>query len=156
MNPTPLILLHAASTWAMVGLIWFVQVVHYPLFAAVSPHDPAAFAAYEQQHTRLTTFVVAPLMFAELFTTAGLLLLMPAGVSRWLLWAGAATVLINWLSTWLLQVPQHTRLTAAFEPAAHAALVNTNWLRTIAWTAHGLIALAIVAQWSHRATLPAT
>ena len=26
---------HAASTLAMTGLIWFVQIVHYPLFAAV-------------------------------------------------------------------------------------------------------------------------
>ena len=30
-----LLLLHAAATLFMTGLIWFVQVVHYPLFARV-------------------------------------------------------------------------------------------------------------------------
>lgn len=152
---TAVILIHAASTWAMVGVIWFVQVVHYPLFASVTPDDPLAFAAYEKQHTTLTGFVVAPLMFAELFASIGLLLLMPTGVSRWLLWAGAATVAINWGSTWLLQVPQHGKLTAGFDATAHATLVNTNWIRTFAWTAHGLIAAAIVWQWANRPTLAA-
>lgn len=33
--PGALLLVHAAATWAMVGLVWFVQVVHYPLFAQV-------------------------------------------------------------------------------------------------------------------------
>ena len=30
-----IVLLQLASTLAMVGLIWFVQVVHYPLFEKV-------------------------------------------------------------------------------------------------------------------------
>ena len=29
---------HAAATWALVGLIWTVQVVHYPLFALVGAY----------------------------------------------------------------------------------------------------------------------
>jgi hypothetical protein len=40
----PLLLAHAAATLFMVGVIWFVQLVHYPLFAAsagrVSPPTP--------------------------------------------------------------------------------------------------------------------
>ena len=30
-----LLLLHAGATFFMCGLIWFVQIVHYPLFAQV-------------------------------------------------------------------------------------------------------------------------
>ena len=33
------LLLQAGSTLALSGLIWFVQVVHYPLFAAVGRDD---------------------------------------------------------------------------------------------------------------------
>ncbi|MFY0528690.1 hypothetical protein ACN28I_37835 [Archangium gephyra] len=43
MPSTPLVLLaHAAATLFMVGLIWFVQVVHYPLFSRVvgPPRSP--------------------------------------------------------------------------------------------------------------------
>ena len=54
-----LFLAHVAATLVMVGVIWFVQIVHYPLFSQVSE---AAFNLYEAQHTRLTTYVVAPAM----------------------------------------------------------------------------------------------
>ena len=57
-----ILLLQAASTLAMVGLIWFVQIVHYPLFAQVGREG---FSGYEQAHQNRTTFVVAPLMLVE-------------------------------------------------------------------------------------------
>ena len=41
-----------ASTLYMTGLIWFVQVVHYPLLGAVGGSE---FSAYEQRHMSLTT-----------------------------------------------------------------------------------------------------
>lgn len=66
-----LLLAHAASTLAMTGVIWFVQVVHYPLFAAVGRKG---FAAFEASHRRLTTWVVAPLMLVELVCAAWLAL----------------------------------------------------------------------------------
>jgi len=52
-----LLVAHAAATLVMVGVIWFVQVVHYPLMARVSASE---FAAYEREHQNRTTFVVAP------------------------------------------------------------------------------------------------
>ncbi len=36
------LVLGAAATWAMVGLIWFVQLVHYPLLARFSAATPGA------------------------------------------------------------------------------------------------------------------
>ena len=44
-----------ASTLFMTGLIWFVQVVHYPLFSEVEPGD---FLRYHAAHPRRTTRVV--------------------------------------------------------------------------------------------------
>ncbi len=58
---------HADATCAMAGLIWFVQIVHYPLFGAV---PPAAFARYENLNTQLTNRVVAPTMGIELSRAA--------------------------------------------------------------------------------------
>ena len=132
---------HAASTWAMVGLIWFVQIVHYPLFGSVGTRQ---FPSYEQQHQRLTTYVVAPLMLVELFTAVLLCFATPPGVPRWLAWLGAGLVLVIWLSTYFLQVPAHTALSSEFSDVQHARLVSSNWLRTIAWSLRGVIALAIL------------
>ncbi|HEX2205610.1 MAG TPA: hypothetical protein VHG91_20025 [Longimicrobium sp.] len=46
-----------------------------------------------------------------------------------------------WLSTALLQVPMHGRLERGFDAAAHRRLVATNWVRTVAWTARGVLLL---------------
>lgn len=135
---TFVLLAHAAATWAMTGLIWFVQVVHYPLFSRV---DAAGFAAYEAVHASRTTLVVGPLMVLELSTAIWLAMTTPPGLARSLAWTGLALVVVIWLSTGLLQVPQHAVLARGFDPAAHALLVTTNWVRTIAWTLRGLVAL---------------
>ena len=74
------LLLHLAATLFMVGVIWFVQVVHYPLLARVGT---SGFEAYEQAHTRRTGWVVAPPMLAELVTAVLLLWVRPAGVQLW-------------------------------------------------------------------------
>ena len=59
------LLAHVAATAAMTGLIWFVQLVHYPLFARVGVAD---FTAYEREHVRRTGLLVAPLMLLEALT----------------------------------------------------------------------------------------
>ncbi|QDT39847.1 hypothetical protein [Stratiformator vulcanicus] len=137
-----LLLIHAAATWYLVGLIWTVQVVHYPLFGNVGVEK---FVDYEREHTERISFVVIAPMLIELATA--FLIAMP-----WLIglelkrdqtvaWLGVGLVALIWLSTFVLQVPQHTKLGAGFDETAHRILVTTNWIRTLAWTLRGGIAL---------------
>jgi uncharacterized membrane protein len=135
--------IHASATLFMTGLIWFVQIVHYPLFARVGP---AGFSAYSEAHQRLTTLVVGPAMLVEAVTAAMLVFMRPAGVSPALLWAGLALLGAIWLSTAFLQVPLHGRLAAGFSAEACEALVTTNWIRTVAWSARGAIVAVIFVQ----------
>lgn len=138
-----MLLLHLASTLFMVGVIWFVQVVHYPLFARIGPE---IFPAYSDAHSRLTTYVVGPPMLLELSTGVLLLLFRPAGVPAAALWIGLALISVIWLSTALLQVPRHETLGLGFDATAHRALVATNWIRTAAWSARGALVLWISAR----------
>ena len=69
---------HITATLYMTGLIWFVQIVHYPLFSRVGN---AEFPAYEQRHTVLTTWVVGPPMLVEGITALILFWLRPGGVT---------------------------------------------------------------------------
>lgn len=133
--------LHLASTFYMVGLIWFVQVVHYPLFAAVGEDK---FVAYEDHHQRLTTWVVGPGMLIELVT--GVLLALAAADSRsaTILWASMGLLAVIWLSTALIQIPYHRQLSSGFDASAHQRLVRSNWLRTVAWTVRGVLILVLV------------
>ncbi len=125
----------------MVGVIWFVQMVHYPLFRQVGE---AAFSLYETQHTRLTTYVVAPAMLVELATGLWLFVHRPAGTLPVQVWLGMGLLAVTWLSTFCVQVPLHQLLTQGFDAAAHHMLVTSNWLRTIAWSARGLAVLWMV------------
>ena len=135
------VLVHAAATWFMVGLIWFVQVVHYPLAATVGDD---AFVAYQHAHMARTSVVVVPAMMVELAATGWLLIERPAGIPDWAPWLGAALLGVVWASTALLQVPAHSALTMGLDEEQVRRLVSTNWIRTIGWSLRGLLALALV------------
>lgn len=138
-----LILAHAAATLFMVGIIWFVQVVHYPLFARVGA---AGFAAYSATHARLTGLVVGPPMLVEAATAVALVVSTPPEVSSWLLWVGLVLLAGIWLSTAFLQSPYHTELGGSFDLSAHRSLVGSNWVRTVLWSLRGLIVLWILSE----------
>ena len=131
-------LMHLASTLFMAGLIWFVQVVHYPLYSQVGTSD---FANYEQMHKTVITWVVAPPMLMELATAVLLLWFRPVGLTALPCVLGLSLVGVNLLSTLFLQVPCHEILTQAFDPAVHQKLVSTNWIRTAAWSLRGILVL---------------
>jgi len=139
----PLLLAHAAATLFMVGVIWFVQLVHYPLFARVGR---PGFAAYSGSHTRLTGLVVGPPMLLEAATAVALVVWTPPGISVPLVWAGLILVAGIWLSTAFLQSPRHTTLGRGFDPSAHRFLVTSNWLRTVLWSLRGLVVLCILSE----------
>jgi hypothetical protein len=135
-----LVAAHAASTLFMVGMIWTIQVVHYPLFASVGLDE---FPAYEAAHSARITWVIVIPWAVQGLTTLALLVTPPDGVPRWLPWAGAVLAAIPVLVTILASVPAHSVLTNGFDAEAHARLVGTNWLRTLAWSAHGIVATVI-------------
>jgi len=132
------LLLQATATLFMTGVIWFVQVVHYPLMARVGA---VGFPDYEAAHARLTGYVVIGPMLVELGCALLLLFHPPTGIRYSLIVIGAALAIVIWLSTFLLQVPQHHHLHHAFDVQAHLRLVSTNWLRTVAWTIRAVLVL---------------
>ena len=136
-------LANLSATLYLVGLIWFVQVVHYPLFNRVNPEN---FRAYELEHSRRTSWVVVVPMLVELGTAVLLLFRRPPEIPLWQAGLGLFLVLIVWGSTFFLQVPQHNILARGFDPAAHAWLVSTNWIRTAAWSARGLLLIWMAAR----------
>lgn len=126
------------STLAMLGLIWFVQLVHYPLFLRA---NSATFAAFEAEHANRVSWIAGPLMVIELAGAAALLWprLRPAVITTPEALLGLALVGVLWLSTVFLQIPLHNYLHAGYDRTAIQRLVTTNWLRTAAWTTRGIL-----------------
>lgn len=136
MSPALLLVANVAATWFLTGLIWVIQVVHYPLF---SHADRATYPAFAEAHSRLITPVVGPVMVVELVTALWLVAERPAALPvRWA-WVGAVLVGVIWLSTAMVQVPLHAQLGAGYDGRVHAALVGTNWIRTVAWSLRGVL-----------------
>lgn len=65
-----------------------------------------------------------------------------------LAWAGLALLTLVWASTGLWQVPAHRRLEDGYDARIHRRLVYTNWVRTITWSARGVLAYALLV--AHR------
>lgn len=137
------LLLHLFTTVFMTGVIWMIQVLHYPLFNMVGREN---FSAYEAAHSNLISLIVAPAMLLELGFTAWIFFVPPASVPSSLNWLNTILLAIIWLSTAFLQVPQHSILSSGFNEKAYQFLVNSNWIRTVAWSARAVIASIMV--WS--------
>lgn len=135
-------MLNAAATWFMCGVIWFVQLVHYPLFR---DYDRPAFRVVMLAHQTRTFRVVFPAMLVEFASAIALVVWVPVGVPGWMPWLGAALVGIWGFATALVQVPAHGRLAAGgFDVNLHRRLVISNWLRTAAWSLRGVLCVAML------------
>ena len=128
------------ATLYMTGLIWFVQLVHYPLMASVGEDR---YVNYQTAHMSRTTWAVGPAMLMEAGSALALVLCLPPGTQLALAWRAFALLVVIWIATAIFSVPAHQKLLSAFNPKAHRHLVLTNWVRTIGWTARAIIVVCI-------------
>ena len=49
-----------------------------------------------------------------------------------------------WVTTALVQVPLHRRLSEGYDASSGRRLVTTNWLRTALWSGRGLLVAGMV------------
>ena len=134
-------LAHLGATLYLVGVIWIVQILVYPLMANVGADG---YSAYHNLHTSRISPLVAPAMIIELLTAIYLAFTIFETIDRRYFWFGSGLVLIIWASTFLVQVPLHEKLGASFDADVQRKLVQTNWVRTIAWSLRGALVLWMV------------
>lgn len=132
-------LINAFASVFLMGLIWTIQLVHYPSFRFV---DEANFKALHYFHGTRISILVIPVMIAELVTSA-VLWWNNSGAS--LQAVGFYLVILIWLSTAIFSVPMHTRLNKGKDGKAISILINTNWIRTILWSLKALLSIYLLA-----------
>ncbi len=137
------LLANTAGTIFMVGLIWFVQRVHYPLLSYVQVDQQISVGA---EHQRRTAQVVGLPMAVEGVSTLILLVDRPDQVVWWLPWMGAILLAISLGSTVFLSVPLHQKMVNQPSAELGKKLVSTNWPRTVSWTLRGVICVVMCAQ----------
>lgn len=114
--------------FGLLVLIWLVQLVIYPAFADIAIEG---FRGWHVRYTRAITWIVAPLMLAQVALAIALVVRHPSIVTI----AYSALVAATWLLTALVAVPIHNELgTTGHDVSKIRRLIATNWLRTISWT----------------------
>jgi hypothetical protein len=130
------VLAQTAASWYGAGFIWTMQILNYPLLRHIA--EPG-FAAYETAHNQRFAAVVAPGVLVVLITTVLLFVMRPSPLPIAAPICATVLFVVIIASTVLWQAPAHGRLATGLDTSVHAMLVRTNWLRTIAWTALGLL-----------------
>lgn len=124
LNLQQFFVMNGLLTSLMTGVIWLVQLVHYPLFLGL---DHSTFPKWHQFHSRKITLIVAPLMVLELLISFLLFLGWPMAISILFF----VLTLFIWACTFFISVPLHNCLEEkGFELKVIRKLINTNWLRT--------------------------
>ena len=132
-------IIHFLSTFWMMAVIWFVQIVHYPLFKLVPYNERVMYA---QKHQQWISWIVMPAMLIEclsLFFLKTYYLYDPT----WIL--SVLCLVIIWASTFFLQVPCHQKLISDPKDPIIKKLVNTNWIRTVFWTIKSILAYQLLS-----------
>lgn len=124
--------LHRFCALYMTGIIWFVQLVQYPMLHLTCSRESSA---GHQEYTRRMGLAVGPVMLAELALQLEWAVRSPDAISL----ACGLLLFIVWASTIFLQVPCHRDLETAYDPDTQKELIRSNWIRTFAWTARALL-----------------
>jgi len=143
-NLRPLIVVHAAASMFMVGLIWTIHYVHYPLFAYVGESTYVSFQAAHVERIGRLLFVP---WLTEGITLIGILALaFLGGRKTWRVPAviNSAAMAIVLVISGFWSAPAHAKLADGFEESVHDQLMTANLIRTLAWTVCGFCAVWIV------------
>jgi hypothetical protein len=126
---------------AMTLLIWLVQLIIYPAYHSI---DQTLFTAWHRRYVKTIGYVVIPLMFAQVacISFQSLENVNTLRIAEWVL------LLTAWLSTFTLSVPCHKKLKKnGKDDAVFRRLIQTNWIRTLAWT--GVLILGLIRMALH-------
>ncbi len=137
-----LLLVQSFCCFFLTGLIWTIQLVHYPSFSMI---DENQFGSFTKFHGFRISLIVMPLMCLELIT--GFLLVHSQfdvpGFSKFFIINFIGVVLI-WASTFFLSVPIHAKLDSGFNQDQIKLLVMTNWPRTVFWSLRSVLLMWIL------------
>lgn len=129
------------TTLFMVGVIWFVQIVDYPLLALIGLAEAPW---YGQRHRILATRVMAVPMLIEWVTSFMLLIDRPAGIEDWMVWTGLGLLMVIAYFTVVTVRTCLRQLSQDFEPEVHQRLLRVNWIRVWCWSLRGALVVWMV------------
>ena len=130
MLPNNFVLLgHLIFTSIMTGVIWVIQIVHYPSFHFI---EKELYTAFQKFHMNKISIIVIPIMLAELIT--GMMLFLDKGSKSPFLIISFVILVLIWLITGVFFSKARKELMTGYQELVVNQLVVMNWIRTLLWT----------------------
>ena len=140
MLPNNFVLLgHLIFTSIMTGVIWVIQIVHYPSFHFI---EKELYTAFQKFHMNKISIIVIPIMLAELIT--GIMLFLDKSFKSPFLIISIIILVLIWLITGVFFTKAHNELIAGYQELVVNQLVAMNWIRTLLWTLRLLLLTSFV------------
>ena len=140
MLPNNFVLLgHLIFTSIMTGVIWVIQIVHYPSFHFI---EKELYTAFQKFHMNKISIIVMPIMLAELIT--GIMLFLDKSSKRPFLIISFVILVLIWLITGVFFSKAHNELMTGYQELVVNQLVVMNWIRTLLWTLRLLLLTCFV------------
>jgi hypothetical protein len=123
------------ADFGMLILIWIVQLVIYPSFTKIRAE---ALVDWHAQYTHRVSYLIIPLMLMQLGMGIYTAWTTPSIISGIYL----VLILSTWLLTFFIAVPLHNKISQGEgTDAVLKRLIQTNWPRTVIWTAIFILSL---------------
>ena len=140
MLPNNFVLLgHLIFTSIMTGVIWVIQIVHYPSFHFI---EKELYTAFQKFHMNKISIIVIPIMLAELIT--GMMLFLDRGSKSPFLIISFVILVLIWLITGVFFSKAHNELMTGYQELVVNQLVVMNWIRTLLWTLRLLLLIGFI------------
>ena len=133
-NGNIVINIHFASTAVMVGVIWVIQLLHYPTFHYIEKNN---YSQFQKFHMNRISYIVIPAMVIEMLSGIMLVIINDDFIISFSL------LVCIWIITFVFFTNIHQHLLSKYENTAVEKLVNLNWIRTVFWTVR-LVMLFII------------
>lgn len=123
----------------MVGIIWIIQLIHYPSFKYISPKK---YFKFQKLHMNKISLIVMPVMLVEIISGVYILLYVFPGNK---VYAFSILMLVFiWLITALYFSKVHSELLHNNSITLKNKLVQNNWYRTTLWTIRLMLILPLI------------
>ena len=120
---------HLIFTSLMVGVIWVIQLVHYPSFHYVKKDN---YPLFQRFHMQRISIIVMPLMIIELLS--GSYLVYDRLYLNIYFLSSILILLVIWLLTAVIFSGLHQKLEQGYDESLVNKMILYNWIRTSLWT----------------------
>ena len=121
----------------MVGVIWVIQLLHYPTFHFI---EQSNYQKFQNFHMQRISVIVIPAMVIEFVTASLLAYYLNQQLLSYIL---LIMLILIWGITFAFFTKIHEKLTGGYDKIAVNKLVLINWSRTILWSFRLLFLLFI-------------